>query len=172
MVPEMTDERLVERALRTGVQEARVIDVNTVVVADRVREKWRFGCGGYGRRLTCPPYSPTPAETRAMLVHYRRAVPLHNHGREWTAIKDAAAALEWDLFLAGFHKAFAMGSGPCHLCEECDLEGGCRHPRQARPAMEACGIDVFSTVRANGFTIRTVRTRRQTPDFFGLVLVE
>ena len=172
MTPDLTDEQLVERALKTGVQEARIIDVDTVVVADWVRAKCQFGCGGYGGCLTCPPYSPTPQETRAMLSHYRRGVLIHNHGNHWTAIKEAVASLERDLFLEGYHKAYAMGSGPCHLCETCNLEEACRHPREARPAMEACSIDVFSTVRANGFTIRTVKTRRQTPDFFGLVLVE
>ena len=171
-VADLSDDALVERALITGVQEVRVINVDTVVVADWVRQKCRFGCGGYGQCLTCPPYSPAPAETRAMLGHYRRGVLLHNHGRKWGAIQDAVAALERDFFLEGYHKALAMGSGPCHLCDACDTDGPCRHPREARPAMEACSIDVFSTARANGFTIRTVKTRQQTPDFFGLVLVE
>jgi hypothetical protein len=31
-----------------------------------------------------------------------------------------------------------------------------RHPEQARPAMEACGIDVFSTVRKAGLPIEVV----------------
>jgi len=171
-MPEMTDEQLVTRALKTGVREATVIDVDTVVVADWVRLKCQFGCGGYGQRLTCPPHSPPPEQTRAMLSHYRRGILVHNRGDKWTAIKDAVATLERDLFLQGYHKAFAMGSGPCHLCETCDMEAGCQHPREARPAMEACSIDVFSTARVNGFTVRTVKTRRQTPDYFGLVLVE
>lgn len=169
---ELTDEELVARAVATGVQEARVVDTGTIVVAEWVRKKCQFGCDGYGQCLTCPPHSPTPQETRLMLAHYRRAVLLHNRGRKWTAIKEAVAHLERDLFLSGYHKAFAMGSGPCHLCDQCAIDEGCRHAEKARPAMEACGIDVFSTVRANGFTIETVKDRKQTPDFFGLVLVE
>jgi predicted metal-binding protein len=168
----LSAEKLVKRAVETGVQEAKVIDVSTVVVSDWVPLKCQFGCGGYGQCLTCPPFSPTPRQTRAMLADYRRGVLLHNRGRRWAAIREAVAQLERDLFLKGYHKAFGMGSGPCHLCETCDVEARCRYPREARPAMEACSIDVFSTARANGFTIRTVRTRRQTPDFFGLVLVE
>ena len=168
---EMTDAALVERALKTGVQEAKVIDPATVVAAEWVRLKCQFGCGGYGKCLTCPPRSPTPAETRAVLTHYHRAVLVHNRGRKYTSVREAVAALERDLFLAGFYKAFAMGSGPCHLCDTCGLDE-CQHADEARPAMEACGIDVYATVRANGFTIETVKDRKQTPDFFGLVLVE
>jgi len=65
-----------------------------------------------------------------------------------------------------------MSSGPCHLCDTCEVEEGCRQAEQARPAMEACGIDVFATARANGFSIDTIKDRKQTPDFFSLVLVE
>jgi hypothetical protein len=47
----------------------------------------------------------------------------------------------------------------------------CRHPHEARPAMEACGIDVFSTVRRVRFKIGVMRTMDQGPNGFGLVLV-
>ena len=168
---DLTDEQLLAMALKTGVQEARVIDPKTVVAAEWVRLKCQFGCDGYGKCLTCPPNSPTPADTRAVLAWYHRAVLIHDHGERWTSVKEAVAALERDLFLAGFYKAFAMGSGPCHLCDTCGLDE-CQHAEQARPAMEACGIDVYATARANGFAIETVKDRKQTPDFFGLVLVE
>ncbi|HID55545.1 TPA: hypothetical protein EYP37_03380, partial [Candidatus Poribacteria bacterium] len=36
-------------------------------------------------------------------------------------------------------------------------EPGCRHPRQARPSMEACGIDVYRTAKTAGFPIEVVR---------------
>jgi len=38
--------------------------------------------------------------------------------------------------------------------------------------MEACGIDVYSTVKRAGFEISVVRTTDQCPDYFGLVLVD
>ena len=37
--------------------------------------------------------------------------------------------------------------------------------------MEACGIDVFATVRRHGFTIDVVRGRKDQQHYFGLVLV-
>ncbi|MBM4318870.1 MAG: hypothetical protein FJ125_02680 [Deltaproteobacteria bacterium] len=36
--------------------------------------------------------------------------------------------------------------------------------------MEACGIDVFAMVRANGLVINVVRDRSETPHYFGLLL--
>ena len=45
-------------------------------------------------------------------------------------------------------------------------------PEEARPAMEACGIDVFATARRHGFTIEVVRDYKEPQHYFGLVLVE
>jgi hypothetical protein len=38
--------------------------------------------------------------------------------------------------------------------------------------MEACGIDVYSTARSNGFTIDTLDSAKCKADYFGLVLIE
>jgi len=38
--------------------------------------------------------------------------------------------------------------------------------------MEACGIDVLSTVRQNGFTLEVVKSRRSKANSYGLVLLE
>lgn len=86
--------------------------------------------------------------------------------------KGIAVKLEREVFLAGYYKALGLGSGPCQLCAECAFELGCRHPDEARPAMEACGIDVYATARKHGFTIDVVRSRRDPQHYFGLVLIE
>jgi hypothetical protein len=38
--------------------------------------------------------------------------------------------------------------------------------------MEACGIDVYSTVNAHGFDLKVVKNRDARPRFFGLVLID
>jgi len=87
-------------------------------------------------------------------------------------VKTVVAELERDIFLQGAWKAFALGAGPCYFCTKCPVEDGeCRYPDRARPAMEACGIDVFSTVRKFGLPIEVVRTTRQCPNYYGLILV-
>jgi predicted metal-binding protein len=84
---------------------------------------------------------------------------------------DIAFELEQDLFFQGFYKALGLGAGPCWLCKECNLEH-CIHPLQARPAMEACGIDVYATARAAGYPIQVVRDRSEVPNRYGLVLIQ
>ncbi|MCU0722967.1 MAG: DUF2284 domain-containing protein [Planctomycetes bacterium] len=141
----------------------------TVITAPWVRFKCRYGCGGWGSSLCCPPHSPTPEETRAVLDSYRGAVLFEAPRGKVTA---TAVALEREVFLAGYHKAFAFGAGPCFLCKSCAFLKGCRHPREARPCMESSGIDVYGTVRRHGFTIEVVRTRKDPQHYFGMVLVE
>jgi len=161
--------RLAKLALEAGALAAKVIDPSKVETGAWVRWKCRYGCGGHGSSLVCPPHSPTPEQTRAMLDGYRRGILFESPpGRT----KKIAVALERRLFLEGCYKALGLGAGPCGLCDTCAFEEGCRHPDQARPAMEACGIDVFATARRNGFAINVVRCRKDPQHYFGLVLVE
>jgi predicted metal-binding protein len=161
--------RLLRAAKELGVLKAKVISPSTVRTAEWVRRKCQYGCGCWGTTLCCPPRSPTPEQTRRMLAEYRRAILFEGPRGK---IKKIAAALERQVFLAGCHKAFGMGAGPCRLCRRCAFEEGCRHPDQARPAMEASGIDVFATVRRHGFAIDVVHSEADPQHYFGLVLVD
>ena len=158
-----------DRAVALGAKRAKIIRAATVKTGEWVRMKCRFGCGGYGGCLMCPPRSPTPEETQRVLDDYRWAV-LFEAGRR--VPRDIAPKLEREIFLAGHYKALAYSSGPCRLCASCNMEGGCRHPDQARPAMEACGIDVYATVRANGFKIEVLTDTRREGHYFGMVLIQ
>ena len=167
--PPREKKKWVERAVKLGAKDAKIIPADSVKTAEWVRMKCRFGCGGYDGCLTCPPHSPTPEETRRMLEDYTWAV-LYEMGPK--AKRELAFKLEREVFLAGHYKAFGMAQGPCDLCEECDFEDGCRYPDEARPAMEACGIDVFETVRKSGFEIEVLTSTRQCGHYYGLVLIE
>ena len=59
-------EKLSALARERGV-EARRIAAHDVIVAEWVRFKCRFGCKGYGKHMSCPPYAPPPAETGRLL---------------------------------------------------------------------------------------------------------
>ncbi|HIJ66137.1 MAG TPA: DUF2284 domain-containing protein [Candidatus Hydrogenedentes bacterium] len=156
-------------AAKAGATGAKAISPATVETGAWVRWKCQFGCGGFGSSLVCPPHTPTPADTRVMLDGYRRAVLFEAVRGD---AKRIAADLERELFLSGCYKAFGLGAGPCGLCEECAFDRGCRHPYEARPSMEACGIDVFATVRKHGFTIEVIRDHECPQHYFGMVLVE
>jgi predicted metal-binding protein len=86
-------------------------------------------------------------------------------------VTDIATKLEREAFLGGCHKAFAMGSGPCRLCGECDKKE-CRHAEEARPSMEACGIDVYQTAWNNNYPIQVVQNHNCEQDYYSIVLLE
>ncbi len=162
-------QQFLDLAVLYGAHEAKVIEASSVVTAAWVRMKCQFGCGGFNQRLTCPPYTPTPAETQAVLACYKRAILVHCTGdARPTAV---VSKLERDVFVAGYYKTFAYGEGPCRLCDKCSTER-CAHPREARPSMEACGIDVFATARGNGYPIATLPERTCPHNMYGLVLVD
>jgi len=165
-----TIEDFVRRAVQLGAKDAKAIPTSQVFTAAWVRQKCRYGCGGYASSRNCPPYSPTPEETREVLDGYETAILVH--GDSTTDIRGIVPKLEREVFLAGYYKAFGYACGPCHLCEECNFEGACLHPDQSRPAMEACGIDVFATARAAGFPIEVVTSPSCEQNYYGLVLIE
>lgn len=122
---------------------ARRIDPANVVVADWVRFKCRFGCKGYAKHFSCPPYVPEPAETQRMLAEYRTALLLrfdgvpghptitpdeipedfHSFYRDlilW--VNGTIWTLEKTAFYDGYYKAFGFGAYPCIYCEDCIAE--------------------------------------------------
>jgi predicted metal-binding protein len=161
--------KFIARASELGAKSAKRVNPADVVTDDWVRWKCQFGCSGYGSSLVCPPYTPKPEETRRMLAGYRLGILFEcDRGQA----KRIAAALERDIFLLDYYKAFGLGAGPCRLCSDCALEEGCRYPDEARPSMEACGIDVYATARKQGFTINVLRDDADPQHYFGLVLIE
>lgn len=165
-------EKLCKGAVKLGATEAKAIRTKDVVTAEWVRLKCQFGCGGYNQHLTCPPFSPTPSETRKILDEYEWAILLKFKPPWPGKIRIVISEIERMIFLSGYYKAFGLASGPCELCEDCNVKGGvCKNPDKARPSMEACGIDVYATVRGAGLTIKVVRTHDETPTYYGLVLV-
>jgi len=164
-------DKYVKRALRMKALHAKIIPAESIRVEQWVREKCRFGCGSYGTSLMCPPHTPTPAETQEVIDAYSWALLIH--GDMNTPINEIAVRLEKRMFLEGCEKALALGAGPCSLCEECpNIPGQCKHPQKARPSMEACGIDVYSTVHAHGFPLQVLTSINETPNFYALVLIE
>lgn len=161
--------RFCKLALELGAKDAKAVSVDTVVTAPWVRMRCQYGCAGYGRRLSCPPYSPTPEQTQAILDCYKTAILVKG---DLLKVNSIIVPLEREVFLSGYYKAWSMGEGPCHQCDACALKAGCRFPQQLRPSMEASGIDVYQTVRNNGYTIEVVKDYDCPGQYFGIVLVE
>ena len=164
--PDLND--FIRRAIELGAKEAKIISADSIVTAPWVRAKCQYGCPMYGARLTCPPHSPSPEKTRAIIASFREAILVEG---EMMKVTPLVAALEREIFLAGYYKALAMGDGPCVQCSDCSLDEGCKFPFQARPSMEACGIDVYQTLKNNGITIEVAKTPDSPHRHHGLVLV-
>lgn len=52
------------------------------------------------------------------------------------------------------------------------LQLPCRYPESARPSMEACGIDLYTTVHKFGFPLEMVRSHAEMPNYYALILLE
>lgn len=152
-----------------GADDAKVIDPKQVVTEPWVSFKCRYGCSYYGKSLCCPPHTPSAAETREILDCYSTAILFYR--KEAGSISVMAHKAMRQLFLDGYYKAAAFGSGHCTLCEECALTH-CRFPNEATPSMEACGIDVLATAKNCGYDACSTSHGEEFFHFFGLVLVE
>lgn len=163
--------------------QAKLIHPSSVVTEAWVRLKCQYGCTEYGKWYCCPPDTPTPEMTRTVLDSYNRAILFHIEGartpdrsrRELFAnlFKDLVD-LEGELFKDGYYRAFVYLAGPCNLCKECSKlkHEPCRFRSTARPAMEACGIDVYRTARKNGYFVHPLREKSETQNTFCLMLVD
>lgn len=165
-----------------GFDDFLPLDPHEVVLGEWVRMKCRFGCQHYGKSTVCPPHTPPLPQCRSFFDEYRTAFVIRCRGtvaapedrHDWTrTINQRLLDLERSVFLAGFVKAFVLFVDPCNLCMQgCPPELRCRRPHQARPAPEAMGVDVFSSVRRCGYEIQVLTDYSQEMSRFGLLLVE
>lgn len=81
--------------------------------------------------------------------------------------------LERAAFKLGYRYAAAFSGGECVLCDECVGQASgeqCRHPFEARPSMEAVGIDVVATAEAAGLSVEL--PAEEHPTWTGLLLID
>ncbi len=161
---------LIKKAVELGCEQAVVIHTDTIAVGRWVQLKCKYGCEEYGKKLTCPPHSPSYEEMKEILREYHLALLLHGH-LSWQ-MRYITAEIEKTAFSMGFYKAFGLGAGPCKLCENCETNASCIRTMEARPSMEACGIDVYQTVRENNLKIETLKNSNEEVNIYGLVLLE
>jgi len=173
MVSNEADERqyysYVKLALEKGALEAKIIRASSIKTAAWTRLRCQYGCPNYRTNLCCPPFSPTAEETQKAINEYSYALLVRF--KSITDVKKAAPEIEKAIFLDGRYKALGFKAGSCGLCEKCNLKT-CVHTSQARPPMEAAGIDVYETIRRNGFNIEVLKNKETQGSYFGLVLIE
>ena len=172
-----------QKAVENGATHALVTQPKLIITAPWVRLKCMYGCPFRGKYHCCPPYTPTPEQTRQIIDSYNRAILFH---LEWTKSRQRGSvilnyfhnvvALEGELFRAGFYKAFAMLAGPCTLCGKAGCavltDEPCRQPGKARPCMEALGIDVFQTAHLHNLPLYTLQDEEETRNMYCVLLVD
>jgi predicted metal-binding protein len=132
-------------------------------------------CASYGRNLMCPPNLMSVEEFASILELYGKALILQVEAehdstdksegclskRTCEELEKSTNTIDWQIklhrlvnqletmaFKEGFYLAAGLTGGDCSLCTECVTpQRGelCRHPFEARPSMEAMGIDVLKT---------------------------
>jgi len=154
-----------------GFQVVKQIEVDSIQVPEWVGAKCQFGCDSFNE-AHCPPNCIKPEKTRAMLKNYSKCLLLQ--GVPPTGdFQRLVLRAERTAFKAGYYKAFSLWAGPCRICEDvCAGEGTCTNHKNARPSMEASGIDVFETVRRAGIPLTTLPEADDYVKYFAVLLLE
>jgi len=168
-----------------NINEIIPLSTCDISVARWVRLKCKYGCKKYGTSWCCPPETPAPAETKALLSEYSKALLLSGTARNSQFYMDnqkkrrvqvnawkGTVALERRLFLAGYYKAFALVSENCALCKECAYPDACIFPVDRRPSVESCSIDIFQTLKNIGKPVRLAHDVTDEYNCYSLILLE
>ena len=152
-----------------------------IIVSQWVRVKCTFGCGDYGRAV-CPPNTPSVDECRSFFKEYTHGVIFRFN---FTADKESypvdlskklsknLLAIERDVFLNGYHKAFMLNQTCCDICSECkNTRSLCVNLSQSRPSPEGFAVDVYQTVRKLGLEINVVATKHQKINRYAFLMIE
>jgi predicted metal-binding protein len=162
-------EKYKQLLLNMGSDSIKIISTQSIVTAPWTIYKCQYGCKRYGKGWCCPPKTPGYKQTQEIIDCFHTAILFRCH--DMTLVTEAAINVNKEIFVDGYYKAIAFGSGPCLRCKECNTVV-CNFQGNTIPSMEACGIDVFQTARNNGYEITTLRSRGEIQNHFGLILVE
>ena len=157
-------------------------------------------CVDLGRHLLCPPNLMSVDEFSEILRLYKRAIILQveadvdssdksrrrldkdlcknlersTNSAKWERrLHGLVNQLETLAFKQGFYLAAGLIGGNCCLCRKCvePMSGErCRHPFEARPSMEAMGIDVIRTCGKAGLPLSL--SSKKKVRWTGLVLLD
>jgi predicted metal-binding protein len=153
----------------TAEETRKVVDRYKYAILTEVSSKVPKGYWDLIQREDMPLCS-LQYEDKAMQFERDTQMPL------WFKLHDIVMAIEREAHNRGYFFAAGYVASTCYLCYNpskhtayCDTSSPCKHPYEARPSMEASGMDVFSTYMNAG-----LRLKMASPDKFswsGLVLI-
>lgn len=190
-----------QRAIELGATDAKVINTKMIVIDERVRAKCLIpACSKSGICGHCPPYTLDLDVMRKIVNNFHYAlfskievaseeitVPrvLKNGQHVRTVINnhEIVSKIEAEAFYDGYYLAMALADGSCksYFCPDIDCSAllpgqACRHPRRARPSMEALGIDVYLLATRVGWSVYPIGRNTSAMDVpygmsLGIVLI-
>jgi predicted metal-binding protein len=162
--------RYTKLALEMGAAHAVAIRASDIVLDPRTYLKCMYGCKDWGRNWTCPsaPGAIKPWDFKNILKRYRSAILVHCADKKLS--QKISYALEREAFLDGHYFSFSLSD--CSLCDGCAHPEPCRLPKQARPSMQALGIDVYATAKKQNQPLFPLRNESEPQNWYSLVLVE
>ena len=164
-----SDKELILEAMALECVNAKVIPVKFIMLGRWMKLQCQYGCSYYGKRLTCPPFSPHPEDLSEILLDYQKALLIEAPSAD--RVREIVVTLEKNFKRKGLRKAFSLSALPCDLCENCTIDSVCQFPEIARPTLNACGIDVHQTVNQAGWELEPGQTTCSENYPFGMVLL-
>jgi predicted metal-binding protein len=178
----MTSTEKIELLLsEQGFTEYKWINPKDIVVAQWVRVKCLFGCADYGLG-TCPPNTLPVNDCSAFFREYESGVIIRlnkfankdSYPSEWSReMTNKLLAIEREVFLSGYQKAFLLNQTCCSLCKECSgNRKDCKDKKNSRPSPESFAVDVYKTVRNAGMDINVVSHNPSEINRIAILLIE
>jgi predicted metal-binding protein len=189
-----------QTAIELGAADAKIITTDKILIDERVRAKCFVpSCGSVGKNAHCPPNALDLDFVRKVISNFQYAIfymlkvpSIESAGPDYSKkrLGEKPAKKNWEIsskieskaFYDGYHLAVAFSGGPCepYLCanQACSLLAGegCRNPLQARPSMEAVGMDAFIMAANVGWEVYPIGRSLSPSDIphgtrLGLVLI-
>ena len=157
----MKDE-LIKTALQCGAYKATVLPISDLVTGKEFRDICKSNqCGNYGRCWTCPPDCGDIDVLMARFNEFGSFLLYQTVGEledsfDIEGMEEAHKThLKVTLRIADEVKKLInvpylqLSAGACGICEVCARRTGepCRFPEKALVSLEACGVNVYETVK-------------------------
>jgi predicted metal-binding protein len=179
------EERIFTLCQHLGIEGIHLIKTSQIIVAQWVRLKCRYGCDNYNTNWCCPPATVTVKEAKEILREYKSALLLcgeadHPHfytniskkRRKQVEFWKSTIAIERELFLLVYHKAFGLTSESCALCKKCAYPENCLFPKEKRPSVESFSIDIFQTLQRIGKETKIAQKIEDHYNHYSIILLE
>ena len=165
-------EKYINLALKIGAEHVVAVEPDDIVFDGRTILKCMFGCGDWGKGLTCPskPGALKPWEMEPLLRKYKTVLIIHSQDKK--IAQEAAFSVEKEAFFDGDVMSFSMSD--CSICDDYDgcagrIGGECRDIMRARPSFHSVGVDVFATVGKLKLPLKPLRDYNEQQNWYAAV---